>query len=82
MNRKLDILPVQKPEDAVKIGDQISIRVLRVLPDEQKIGLSIREAIIAKEKEEEKEKAKVTIGEVIQEKERQYEEDSEQGDPG
>jgi len=34
--------PVQKPEDAIKIGDEVEVKVLRVIPEEQKIGLSIR----------------------------------------
>jgi ribosomal protein S1 len=67
--------PVQKPEDAVKIGDEVEVRVLRVIPEEQKIGLSIREAILQKEKESIKQAApaeekKVTIADMIAQKEK------------
>ncbi len=69
--------PVQKPEDAAKIGDVVDVKILRVLPEEQKIGLSIREAILQKEKEEMKKSAppedttNVTIGDIIAQKEKE-----------
>lgn len=69
--------PVQRPEDAAKIGDVVDVKILRVLPEEQKIGLSIREAILQKEKEEIKKSApaedttKVTIGDIIAQKEKE-----------
>jgi 4-hydroxy-3-methylbut-2-enyl diphosphate reductase len=69
--------PVQKPEDAVKIGDVVEVKILRVIPDEQKIGLSIKELQLAKEKAAVKEAAasqveekKITIGDILAEKER------------
>jgi ribosomal protein S1 len=67
--------PVQKPEDAVKIGDEVEVIVLRVIPEEQKIGLSIREVILQKEKESIKQAApadekKVTIADMIAQKEK------------
>jgi len=67
--------PVQKPEDAIKIGDEVEVKVLRVIPEEQKIGLSIREVILQKEKEAIKQTApaeerKVTIGDIIAQKEK------------
>ncbi len=88
--------PVQKPEDAAKIGDEVEVKILRVLPEEQKIGLSIKEAILQKEKEELKEvsppseEKKVTIGDIIAEKEKakaereaeeEQEVEEEQGEP-
>ena len=70
--------PVQKPEDAAKVGDVVEVKVLRVLPEEQKIGLSIKEALLQKEKEELKkttppseESKKVTIGDIIAQKEKE-----------
>ena len=69
--------PVKNPEDAVKIGDVVEVKILRVLPEEQKIGLSIKEAVKQKEKKEIKESApkeeapKVTIGDIIAQKEKE-----------
>ena len=70
--------PVQKPEDAVKTGDVVEVKILRVLPEEQKIGLSIKEALLQKEKEELKkttppseEPKKVTIGDMLAQKEKE-----------
>jgi len=34
--------PIARPEDVVKPGDQVTLKILRVLPDEQKIGLSLK----------------------------------------
>lgn len=69
--------PVQKPEDAVKIGDTVDVKILRVIPDEQKIGLSIKEVLKDREKQAPKEvspppaeEKKVTIADMIAEKER------------
>jgi len=66
--------PVSKPEDAVKIGDVVEVKILRVVPEEQKIGLSIKEALIEKEREALKEAAqeekKVTIADILAEKEK------------
>jgi ribosomal protein S1 len=64
--------PVQRPEDALKVGDEVTVKILRILPDEQKIGLSIRDASADIEKEKvkkaEEEKNKVTIEDVLKEK--------------
>jgi ribosomal protein S1 len=72
--------PVANPGDAVRIGETYDVKVLRVLPDEQRIGLSIKEAVKAKEKAAAKaapavlvsstDEKKVTIGDMIAEKER------------
>ncbi|MCX5725898.1 MAG: 30S ribosomal protein S1, partial [Candidatus Saganbacteria bacterium] len=40
---ELSTKPVQRPEDILKVSDEVSVKILRVLPEEQKIGLSIRE---------------------------------------
>jgi 4-hydroxy-3-methylbut-2-enyl diphosphate reductase len=70
--------PVLRPEDALKIGDLVEVKVLRVIPEEQKIGLSIKEAVKQKEKPEAKpatppaeEVKKVTIGDMIAQKEKE-----------
>jgi ribosomal protein S1 len=76
--------PVQKPEDAAKIGDVVEVKILRVLPEEQRIGLSVKEAILQKEKEAARQAAKetapaappapeqkVTIGDIIAQKEKE-----------
>jgi small subunit ribosomal protein S1 len=36
--------PIMRPEEAVKVGDEVDVKVLKVIPEEQKIGLSIKEA--------------------------------------
>lgn len=65
---------IETPDQAVKPGDIVEAKILRILPDEQKIGLSIREIQLAKERteaeEKKKEESKITIGAVIAEKER------------
>ena len=35
---------VKKVEDVVNIGDELEIKVLRIIPEEQKIGLSLKQA--------------------------------------
>ena len=69
---ELSTKPVHRPEDAVRVGDEVTVKILRVLPEEQKIGLSIKEAAIEREKEkikqEKQEKSKVTIEDVLKEK--------------
>jgi len=69
---ELSANPVARPEDVVKAGDEVQVKILRVLPEEQKIGLSIREVARdqerAKAKEVEQEKSKVTIEDVLKEK--------------
>jgi len=61
--------PIKSPEEAVKIGDTVDVKILRVLPEEQKIGLSIREVPVEEAAPPAEEK-KVTIGDIIAEKER------------
>jgi ribosomal protein S1 len=58
---------VINPGDVVKPGDIVEVKILRILPEEQKIGLSIREVQLSKEKAE---ATKVTIAETLAEKER------------
>lgn len=67
---------IQKPSDALQIGDVVEAKILRIIPEEQKIGLSIREVLLQKEREkveeakkEENEKNKITIGDVVKVKE-------------
>ncbi|MFH1710547.1 MAG: 30S ribosomal protein S1, partial [bacterium] len=36
--------PIIKPEDVIAVGDVVDVKVLKVIPEEQKIGLSIKEA--------------------------------------
>jgi ribosomal protein S1 len=71
---ELSTQKVNDPADVVKPGDIVEVKILRVLPEEQKIGLSIREVQLSKEKAEAEEKrreeTKVTIAEALQEKER------------
>ncbi len=75
--------PVQKPEDAARIGDTVEVKILRVIPEEQKIGLSIKEVVKDREKRAAKEAAattapaiatteekKVTIADMIADKEK------------
>ena len=75
--------PITKPEDVIAVGDTVDVKVLKVIPDEQKIGLSIKEAKKEaarqefkefKEQEEgpaaKQEKKTVTIGDAMKEKEK------------
>jgi len=66
---------INSPEDAVKPGDMVDAKILRIIPEEQRIGLSIRDAEADKARAEaeakRKEEAKVTIGEIIAQKEKQ-----------
>ncbi len=70
---ELSTKQVQAPSDAVKPGDIVSAKILRVIPEEQKIGLSIREAELEEEKKKLKEvqastaPQSVTIGDTISE---------------
>ncbi|MBU0671393.1 MAG: S1 RNA-binding domain-containing protein [Candidatus Margulisbacteria bacterium] len=76
---------IQNPEDAgIKINDVVEVRVLRVLPEEQKIGLSIKAAAKQREREEIKqaipeteETPKVTIADMIAQKEKDRAEQEE-----
>ncbi|HVN67376.1 MAG TPA: 30S ribosomal protein S1 [Candidatus Sulfotelmatobacter sp.] len=86
--------PLQNPADArlpdgqpIKIGDMVEVKVLRVTPDEQRIGLSVKAVFKDREKKERKpaaepaaEEKKVTIGDMIAEKERQKAEREAQED--
>jgi len=69
--------PIQKPEDVLKIGDIVEAKILRILPEEQRIGLSIKDAVAKREKEEiakttpAQEESKVTIGDMIAQKEKE-----------
>jgi len=69
--------PIITPEEGVKIGDVVEVKILRVIPEEQKIGLSIKEVVKEREKQAHREapvasteEKKVTIGDMIAEKER------------
>jgi len=83
---ELSAKPVINPEDVVKVGDEVDVKILRVIPEEQKIGLSIREAVADKEKreikqykdKEDQEKKKVTIGDVIKEKQEKAKKEEEE----
>jgi ribosomal protein S1 len=76
---ELSRTPVQNPEAAgVRIGDVVEVKVLRVQPAEQRIGLSLKDALIQKEKAEIKETLppaevtpKVTIGDMIAQKDKE-----------
>ena len=71
---------VREPGEAVKIGETYDVKILRVIPEEQKIGLSIKEVIKDREKQAAKEappppiastdEKKVTIADMIADKER------------
>mgnify|MGYP001598415888 CR=1 FL=1 len=64
--------PIQKPEDALTVNQEVEVKVLRVIPEEQKIGLSIRavnESTPPPKEERAKEpENKVTIGDAIKDK--------------
>jgi len=70
--------PIKSPEEAVKIGDTVDVKILRVLPEEQKIGLSIREVPVEEAAPPPAEEKKVTIGDIIAEKERSRAEKEEE----
>jgi small subunit ribosomal protein S1 len=42
---------VEKPEDIVKVGQEVDVKILRVDSDERKIGLSLKRAQWAQEEE-------------------------------
>jgi 4-hydroxy-3-methylbut-2-enyl diphosphate reductase len=85
---ELSTRQVENPGDAVKIGDVVDVKILRVLPAEQRIGLSIKAVLLDRERQAAREAApapqaaptepaapaaeekKVTIGDMIAEKER------------
>ena len=73
---ELSTQKVAHPQDVVKPGDVVDLKILRVLPDEQKIGLSIRRVTQDREKAKLKEmeakkaeETKITIGDMIKSKE-------------
>ena len=80
---------IAEPSEAAKINDVVDVKILRVLPEEQKIGLSIKQVITDKEKAETKEAIahvqteetpKVTIGDMIAQKEQDRAEQDEAED--
>ncbi len=69
-NSELSLSGVKEPSEAVKPGDVVKVVILRILPEEQKIGLSVREAKHLEMKQELKEsqsavQPKVTIGDAV-----------------
>jgi small subunit ribosomal protein S1 len=69
--------PIIRPEDVIKVGEIVDVKVLKVLPEEQKIGLSIKEAKKHEEKKETEgyaapEKKAVTIGDAMKDKEHKH----------
>ncbi|OGC07074.1 hypothetical protein A2526_02835 [candidate division WOR-1 bacterium RIFOXYD2_FULL_36_8] len=67
---------VEAADSVVKPGDFVEVKILRIIPEEQKIGLSIKEVQIEKDAAAVKEQnsgedSKVTIGDMLAEKERQ-----------
>src|SRR6476469_6895886 len=46
---------IEKPEDAVKVGQDVEVKILRVDSDERKIGLSLKRAAWAAEEEKREE---------------------------
>lgn len=76
--------PITRPEDVIAVGEVVDVKVLKVIPEEQKIGLSIKEAKKDAERKELKEftqketsdsssvqeKKSVTIGDAMKEKEK------------
>ncbi len=48
---------VENPEDVVKVGDKIEVKILRVDTDERKIGLSRKRVEWAEEAEQQEEEA-------------------------
>ncbi len=69
--------PITRPEDVIAVGQVVDVKVLKVIPEEQKIGLSIKDANKGPSQEEPKEptetipvheKKTVTIGDAMKEK--------------
>ena len=46
---------VEKPEDMLKVGQEVEVKILRVDSDERKIGLSLKRAEWAQEEEKREE---------------------------
>ena len=53
---------VEDPEEVVKVGDEIEVKILRVDPDERKIGLSRKRAEWSEEQEAEAAEAEAAAG--------------------
>lgn len=72
-NSELSIKGVEKPDDAVKTGDVVKAMIIRIVPEDQRIGLSIREVLIEEEKAKLREiqsssqAQKITIGDTMDE---------------
>jgi len=49
---------IEKPEEALKIGQELDVKILRVDPDERKIGLSLKRAQWQQEEEKREEERK------------------------
>jgi small subunit ribosomal protein S1 len=49
---------VEKPEDVLKVGQEVDVKILRVDSDERKIGLSLKRAQWAQEEEKKEEERK------------------------
>ena len=69
--------PITRPEDVIAVGDVVDVKVLKVLPEEQKIGLSIKEAKKQASRDEAEEfkgpeKKPVTIGDAMKDKEHKH----------
>jgi small subunit ribosomal protein S1 len=50
---------VEKPEDLVKVGQEVEVKILRVDSDERKIGLSLKRAQWAQEEQKREEERAV-----------------------
>lgn len=68
---ELSLKPIQNVEDAVKIGEVVNAKILRIVAEEQKIGLSLK-AVAAEEEKKEFAQAraasqppKITIGDTV-----------------
>ncbi len=46
---------VEKPEDVLKVGQEVDVKILRVDSDERKIGLSLKRAQWAQEEQQREE---------------------------
>ena len=49
------VAPIDKPEEALKVGEEVDVKILRVDGDERKIGLSLKRAQWAAEEEKREE---------------------------
>jgi ribosomal protein S1 len=68
--------PITRPEEAIKVDDVVDVKVLKVIPEEQKIGLSIKQVKQDAQRKElnehnavhAEEKKHVTIGDAMKDK--------------